>query len=465
MRKQLPLILFPILLTALAGIIYLQTGVARTIRAANRAAAEGDPAQAATLLASVAGQRPELWEQAGVYAYQSGDYPAALFFFHNAESSGWLSGEGYLRQGDALLQQGKPELALTAWGNALAEGAAALDIHRRFLEVHRAANDFPAAIEDLRAIIELSPEDAQAKYELGVLLTTREPEAALVYLIQAAEIDESLSEAVRLLQRSFRPSEDTDDPAYVWVNVGRALASMGEWHLAKEAFTRAVEASPQYAEAWAFLGEAKGQGGEDGLAELDTALNLNPASLTANLLYALYQKRQGNFELALVYLHAADSIEPGTPSIQVEIGNTLNEMGNFNQALVYFQKAAELAPRDAVYWYLLAQFAFQNNTLIEEVGLAAARQALLLNDQDPLALDLMGFGYYLLNDLSTAQRFLSQALEISPDEPRLWFHMGLVSLASGETQRAYDQLIRAVDLNPSSPVAEQAIRVLTQYFP
>ncbi len=465
MKKLLPLILFPIIFVTLAGIIYVQAGVGRTIRAADLARGNGDPAQAGQLLASVADQRPELWVQAGGDALLSGDVQTALRYLQNAQAAGTMTGGGYLTLGDVQQQLGETDAALEAWATALNNGAPALDVHLRFLEVHRARKDYPAAIEDLRAITDLTPDDAQAKYELGLLLATREPEAALSYLIQAVELDETLAEDVRLIQQSLRPSRDTDDPAYTLLNAGRALAYLGEWDLAAEAFAQAVEANPEYPEAWAFWGEAKEQLGQDGLAELDTALNLNPASLTANLLYALYYKRHGQPEFALVYLHAAASLEPENPSIQIEIGNTINDMGDFNTALEYYQKAVEIAPGDATYLHLLAQFCFQNNTLVEEVGLEAVRAALLINKSDPVALDLMGFGYYLLGDMPTAQRFLFQALEITPEDPRPWFHLGLVSLALGDYQEAYDQLVRAVDLDPSSSIADQAMRVLARYFP
>ena len=465
MKRHLPLILFPILLAALAGIIYVRAGVDRAIRDADRARANGDPAQAGQLLASVAVQRPELWEQAGQDAFQAGEFQTALVYLQNAQTADTLSGAGYLMVGDIFYQLGETTAALSAWETALARGAPVLEARLRFLEVHRAAQDYPAAIEDLQAIVALAPNDAQAKYELGLMLASREPEAALAFLVQAVELDENLAEAVRQMREGLRPSRETDDPAFTLLNVGRALAYLGEWALAAEAFAQAVQENPDYAEAWAFWGEAKEQMGQNGLAELDMALDLNPASLAANLLYALYHKRHGNLELALIYLHAAAALDPENPAIQVEIGSTLNEMGDFNTALEYYQKAVELAPQDARFLHLLAQFSFQNNTLVEEVGLEAARNALLLNVDDPVALDLMGYGYYLLGNQPLAQRFLFRALELTPEDPRPWFHLGLVSLALGENQRAYESLARAVDLDPASPVAEQAMRVLARYFP
>ena len=465
MKKSLPIILFPILLVALVGIIYIKAGVERAVREAELALAGGDPARAGALLASVAEARPGLWEQAGDYALQGGDPQLAMIYLQNAQAAEKLTGTGYIVLGDVYQQSGDTTAAIHSWQTALENGAPPLEVQLRFLEIHRAAKDYPAAIEDLRAIVQLSPNDAQARYQLGLLLVPRDPNAALTYLVQAAELDETLSEAVYLLQDSLRPSPETDDPAYTFLNAGRSLASLGEWELAAETFSHAVSLNPSYAEAWAFWGEAKGQLGQDGLAELDTALNLNPESLTANLLYALYQKRNGKPELALVYLHAAAALEPENPAIQAEIGGALNELGDFNTALEYYQAATELAPRDPTYWILLAQFVLQNNTLVEEVGLAAARQALILDPGDPVALDLMGFGYYLLGDFLTAQRFLLEALEITPDDPRPWYHLGLVLLALGENQEARVYFIQAVDLDPSSATANQAMQVLARYFP
>lgn len=465
MQKRLPLLLFPLLLVALAGVIYVQAEVTRTTRAADRALMEGNPAEAAQILAAGARKHPELWERAGNAALQTPDHSTALTYLQNAENAGLLSAAGYLTLGDVYRDENQTDAALAAWQTALAQGAPAPDIYSRLWKVHRAANDFPAALAALRTLTTLTPDDALAQYDLGLLLLLQDPETALTHLTRAAELDPTLTNPVRQLQRSLRPSPDTDDPAYVLVNLGRALASQEEWPLARDAFTQAVTANPEYAEAWAFLGEAKGHLGENGLPELDTALNLSPGSLTANLLYALYQKRQGNYDLALVYLHAADNLEPDNPSVQVEIGSTLNEMGNFNAALGYFQTAVALAPRDATYLHLLAQFCFQNNTQIEEIGIPALREALVLDNQDAAALDLMGFGYYLLNDIPTAQRFLSQALELAPNDPAPWFHLALISLAQGEYPSAQEQLEHAIELAPTSATATQARRVLTQYFP
>ena len=70
---------------------------------------------------------------------------------------------------------------------------------------------------------------------------------------------------------------------------------MGEWEYAREAFRRATDLDPEYADAWAFLGEAQqqisgketGSYSEVGLSELQRALQVDPNSILANFFMGL----------------------------------------------------------------------------------------------------------------------------------------------------------------------------------
>ncbi|MFQ5615241.1 MAG: tetratricopeptide repeat protein, partial [Anaerolineales bacterium] len=461
-------ILLPIILAPLLGLLPSPAGLDRALKGARQALESDSPLSASEHLVRIAEYLPwrdTLWELAGRSALKGGDPQAAIRYLQIAATHGQITAEGYVALGDAYQQAGDLDVAIETWEVALDHGNEPLEIYYRLLDAHRTMGDYAAAIEDLRTIAQLAPTNAQSRYQLGLMLAARQPEAALDYLIQAMEIDEELTSAVQVLQRSLRPSPKTNDPAYVLLNAGRALAFLDEWALAAEAFYQSTQANPNYAEAWAFLGEAREQLGQDGAAELEKAIELNPESLTANTLYALYQKRHGNPEIALVYLHAAANIKPENPAIQAEIGSTLDVMGDFNTALSHYLRATELAPRDAAYWHLLAFFSLKNSTQIEEIGLAAARQALLLDEDDPIALDLMGYGYYLLGDMVTAQRFLQRSLEINPEYAPAMFHLGLRYLAQGDSSNARKQLLRAIALAPNTPTAEQAARILERYLP
>jgi tetratricopeptide (TPR) repeat protein len=244
------------------------------------------------------------------------------------------------------------------------------------------------------------------------------------------------------------------------------LASLDEWALAEEAFRRAVEANPGYAEAWAFLGEAQGHQDKDSLPALEKALVLNPDSVSANTFLSLYWQRRERFDLALVYLYTAARLDPQNPALQTEIGNSLAALGELETALEHYQKAVELAPRDPQYWRSLANFSIRYEVDVRDTGLPAARQAVILDPEEPASLDAMGQILTLLGDPASAERFLTRALQADPGYAPARVHLGLVYILRGERDLARVQFDLARSLAPiDSAEAEHARRLLEIYFP
>ena len=461
-------LLIPFFLVLLLGVLPRPVKVGRALVVGGEALIEGRSLIAAENLARAAAALPwrdGLWETAGRAALEGGDARAAIEYLTTARGRGSITPEGLLALGDAHNALGQDPAAIDSWRAALEAGASPVEVHERLYQHHRERGKLAAAIDALKAITAHDPGNAQARYQLGLMLAAQEPEAALAHLIQAVELNEDLTKAVAVVEGKIREARFSDDPAYALLNAGRALAFLDEWALAAEAFRRATESNPDYAEAWAFLGEAREKLGEDGRPALEKALALDPDSFTVNTLYGLYWSRQGESELALVYLHAAAAIKPENPAIEAEIGKTLHEMGDIPAALSHFERATQLAPRDATYWRLLSRYALQNGFQIEAIGLAAARQARLLDPDDPIALDLLGYGYYLLDDLSLAARFLHQSISFDAQYAPAHLHLGLVHLAQGEPDAARQHLVQAIDLAPDSPTAVQAQRVLDRFYP
>jgi tetratricopeptide (TPR) repeat protein len=150
-----------------------------------------------------------------------------------------------------------------------------------------------------------------------------------------------------------------EEPAYTALAVGRALAAIGEWELAAEAFRRATLARPDWAEAWAFLGEAQ-QRLDPGvhtdnlaLQYLEKALSLQPASIAANVFMALYWQRHSHQDTALEYMHKAAAAEPDNPVLQAEIGHFLAELGDLPAALQFYERA-RACPNDPAFWLILS---------------------------------------------------------------------------------------------------------------
>jgi Flp pilus assembly protein TadD len=102
---------------------------------------------------------------------------------------------------------------------------------------------------------------------------------------------------------------------------------------------------------------------------------------------------------------------------------------------------------------------------LRQVGLPAARQAVLLAPDDPACLDTLGQVFFLLGDAASAERFFDRALQADAGFAPAHLHLGLVYLQQGDSKEAVDQFTLASRLAPGSPTAEQAQRLLENPLP
>jgi tetratricopeptide (TPR) repeat protein len=425
---------------------------------------------ASAFLAQAAGRLPgraDLWELAGRTALRGGDPQAAQAYLVKAAALHPLASGDLIALGEACRQSGDLICAVRAWGQVQPAGD---DTLRRLLEAHRLLRDYPAATTDLQALTRLYPADPALRYQLGLLLAAQQPEAALAHLSQAAELDPSLARAAQTVESAVSAARQAEDPSYTLLASGRALAELEQWELAAEAFRQAALVRPGYAEAWAFLGEARQHLGDANAlrlaqADLERAFSLDPNSVAASAMLALYWQRQERFDRALEYLLQAAHLDPRNPTLQVQIGSTQAILGDLPGALQAYQQAVSLAPNDPTYPRFLAGFSIKYEYHLREIGLPAARQAVLLAPDDPACLDALGQVFFLLGDVTSAGRFYERALQADPGFAPAHLHLGLVYLQQGDSQEAVNQFTLASRLAPGTPAAEQAQRLLANPVP
>jgi tetratricopeptide (TPR) repeat protein len=470
-------LLLPLVVLIFSGIVPRPHVVTQALQQARLELLEQGAPQAANRAAKALAQaaehspwRADLWEQAGQLALQGGDFQAAIAYFERAAAQNSLSPTGQISLGDAYAGSGDQMAAARAWQRALQAQGPSEALLSKLLETHRTLGDYPAAIADLQALTSLRPADAALRYQLGLFLATQRPEAALAHLAQAAELDPSLNAKAQELIGRIRSAGLSGDLAQTLFESGRGLASIGEWELALEAFRQTTVARPDFADAWAFLGEARQHVEDFSLnpvppLELEKALSLEPASLSANTLMALFYQRHARFDQAVEYLHKVTELYPQNPALQVELGEALALSGDLEAALQAYQQAVVLAPNDPAYHRQLAGFCVRYEYRLREIGLTAARQAVLLDPQGPDSLDVLGQALFVLGDLANAERFYLRALEAYPEHTSALLHLGLVYMLQGERQRARQEWSRVISLAPGTSAAEQAQRLINNYFP
>ena len=452
-----------LILVALGGAAFLWWQANTPNRAARRALerrGEGYSLAELTALAQTVPE-PALWEVAGWRAWEQEQPSIAQTCLLRARSEGALSPQGYGLLGDLSAEAGNLEDAVSFWEQAVAQDAPQADLWRRKLaQVAESRGDWEIALEDYRALLQRAPTDPELICHLGMLLAVLRPAEAPAYLETAAAPASPCAALAADLQDALVRGNLQDDPVYTAVLVGRALGGRGEWHLAAEAFRRAVERNPDYAEAWAFWGQALEATGQDGSRALETALRLDPASLTAASLNALYWRARGQPEKALVYFYRAASREPQNPLWEIEIGATLAQMGNISDALAHYRKATTLSPDDPAPWRSLADFCLQYGLEIKETALPAARRSVILAPEEAASVETLGRVYLRLGDLDSARRFARRALSLDSGYAPAYLDLGLIAALRGDDVQARRMYRTVIALAPDSPAAAQARRLL-----
>lgn len=404
--------------------------------------------------------RADLYELSGHAYYYATEYSQADVVYQKAVQRNALSPDGWVAWGDVVYLNGDHPRATQIWEQALEQKNPSEKLYSRLSQVYKENGDYSKAAQYLQNYVALHLEDAPAHYRLGLLMSLSDPTAALQELITASQLDPQLEPAVETLRSALNLASLENSASTRLVITGRGLGLVQEWELARFAFESAIKADSENAEAWAWLGESKQQAGEEGSVDLDHAYELKPNSSTVRGLRGLYFQRTGNFRSALTEFQTAALLDEKNPAWQVSIGENYSKTGDLIGALQAYQAATTLAPADANYWRLLAIFCGQNNVNIKDIGVPAAQKAVVLSNDDPASLDLLGWLLLLDARFEESERILKQAITFDPQNASAHFHLGLLYMEKEQRDLAYSHFVSARDLG-----SNDAQMILNQYFP
>ena len=177
--------------------------------------------------------------------------------------------------------------------------------------------------------------------------------AAAVQLQQQGKIEE----AVEKWRAIANVAGEADRPlqARAWLSVGY-LRSVGEGidlGAAMEAYTKAIERNPTYAEAYNNRGNAKHDLGqhEAAIADLDQAIKLDPTYAEAYYNRGTAKHELGQHEAAIADLDQAIKLDPTLVAPYNNRGNAKHDLGQHEAAIADYDQAIELNPTLAEAYY------------------------------------------------------------------------------------------------------------------
>jgi len=189
-------------------------------------------------------------------------------------------------------------------------------------------------------------------------------------------------------------------------------------------FEQALKMSPNYARAYAGMGEAYWHGyktdrGKDWLdkaqVNCEKALNADPKLAEGHTCLGNVYRAHGEYNKALREIQYAIALDPGDVQAVLALGDTYDKLHNYSEAEATFQKAITLSPN---YWAVY---------------------------------NWAGFFYYGRARYSDAEAMFRKAADLAPGNQLVLENIGDMCVLQGRYQDAIDAFQRSIALRPMMP--------------
>lgn len=181
------------------------------------------------------------------------------------------------------------------------------------------------ALKPSQKSVALSPQDAEAHYNLAIILYE---------LGQFNEARNSYKQAI-----SLKP-----DHAQSHFGLGNTLKQLDRSQEAIDLYRAGLLLQPDYAQGYFNLGNIHRDTGllDEAQSNYRDAITLKPTYIEAHINLGNTLQELGNHQQAEATLRNAVLIDPSAPEVHYNLGNILNELGELQQAEVCFRKSISL---------------------------------------------------------------------------------------------------------------------------
>ena len=217
------------------------------------------------------------------------------------------------------------------------------------------------ALPAFRKVVELKPNEAEAYYNIGVILSAQKRfEEATDSFQRAVKLKPGLAEAHGKLGNALKERGRLDeaaasyrraikiDPASAEVhsNLGTVLKAQGQIDEALSCYRRAIALKPDFALAWYNLGNAQQEAGQlnEALKSFRRAVEIKPGFAEAHCNLGTTLKDLGEFNDAISSYHQAVEIKPDFAEAYNNQGGALKDLGRFDEAEASYRKALACMP-------------------------------------------------------------------------------------------------------------------------
>ena len=225
-----------------------------------------------------------------------------------------------------------------------------------------------------------------------------------------------------------------EPPAAVAFRDGAAAQQRGNLDSAAEAYRRAIEIEPRFAEAHANLGAVLARLGryEEAVSSVERALAINPKLTAARLNLGLAHYRAGALAAAVVAFEAVHAAEPSLLQARQLLGLVLVELGRDADAIPHLEASADAAEEPAVLFALGRAYSRGGDPRVESIADRLAK----LPEGKALWHQLRGLVLQRDDRHQNALEAFEAAAALNAGLPQLSVNVGVSRLALGDRDGA-----------------------------
>ncbi|KAF2404942.1 TPR-like protein [Trichodelitschia bisporula] len=318
----------------------------------------------------------------------------------------------------------------------------------------RSRDQFAPAIDYLRAILKIEPNNGETWGSLGHC-----------YLML-----DNLQEAYSAYQQALYHLQDPKEPK-LWYGIGILYDRYGSLEHAEEAFSQVMRMAPDFEKAnevYFRLGiiYKQQQKYRESLECFKYIVGDPPRPLTEEDIWfqiGHVHEQQKDFDAAKTAYKRVLDRDPKHAKVLQQLGWLYHQQSsNFQsqeQAIEYLEKSVASDQTDAQSWYLLGRCYMSQQKYPK--AYEAYQQAVYRDGRNPTFWCSIGVLYYQINQYRDALDAYSRAIRLNPNISEVWYDLGtLYESCNNQTTDALDAYQRAADLDPTNVHIKARLQLL-----
>ena len=306
------------------------------------------------------------------------------------------------------------------------------------------AFDERAALGRIQALVDLHREDEALNELRNIRLYTKNPANIDLIIAKVLLRQKDITQAKSILSRLVKESNSSEARymlallAYQEEDYTTSLAQLTHIDPKSDNLEEAVYLQTRILQKLGNIEEAIS------LLKKHTATAIGRSPLFYALLSSLYQEK-GDNHASLTLMQTAVDLYPDNQRLLFEYGLVLEKNGMSDQAVEMMEKVLKLQPdHPEALNYIGYTWADKNIHL--DKALEYILRADALKPNNGFIIDSLGWAYYRLGDFPQAVRELERSLQLIPDDPHIYEHLGDVYRALQRSQEALKVYIKAYQL-------------------